>query len=71
MLPLHATAPRSLLQDFFKPKHIIIRLRDEEKWGPAQRDALYKVSALLRRNTLSAGGICCPVTHVPTPAGLQ
>ncbi|KAI7846094.1 hypothetical protein COHA_000355 [Chlorella ohadii] len=32
----------SIDQDFFKPKHIIIRLRDEEKWGPAQREALYK-----------------------------
>ncbi|PRW58017.1 hypothetical protein C2E21_3709 [Chlorella sorokiniana] len=32
----------SIDQDFFKPKHIIIRLRDEEKWGPPQREALYK-----------------------------
>lgn len=30
-------------QDFFKPKNIIIRLKDDEKWGPAQREALYKV----------------------------
>ena len=33
------------LQDFFKPRNIIIRLRDEEKWGPPQREALYKVGA--------------------------
>lgn len=29
-------------QDFFKPRNIIIRLKEEEKWGPAQREALYK-----------------------------
>lgn len=43
----HPTSPLShrfhSFQDYFKPKHIIIRLRDEEKWGPAQREALYKV----------------------------
>ena len=30
-------------QDFFKPKNIIIRLKDDEKWGPPQKEALYKV----------------------------
>ncbi|EFN55627.1 hypothetical protein CHLNCDRAFT_133791 [Chlorella variabilis] len=29
-------------QDFFKPKNIIIRLKDDEKWGAAQKEALYK-----------------------------
>lgn len=43
-LHLNAAVPHAFLQDFFKPKHIIIRLRDEEKWGPAQREALYKVT---------------------------
>jgi hypothetical protein len=30
-------------QDYFKPKAIVIRLKDDEKWGPAQKEALYKV----------------------------
>ncbi|PSC74381.1 hypothetical protein C2E20_2190 [Micractinium conductrix] len=29
-------------QDFFKPKNIIIRLKEDEKWGAAQREALYR-----------------------------
>ncbi len=35
------------MQEFFKPRNIIIRLKEEEKWGPAQREALYKVGAAL------------------------
>ena len=30
-------------QDFFKPKNIVIRLKEDEKWGAPQREALYKV----------------------------
>lgn len=32
----------SINQDFFKPKKIIIQLTEDKKWGPAERDALYK-----------------------------
>jgi hypothetical protein len=41
-------------QDFFKPKNIIIRLKDDEKWGAPQREALYKV---------------VPAAHIASPVG--
>lgn len=40
-------------QAFFKPKNIIIRLKDDEKWGPPQREALYRVSNHLRHVPLA------------------
>lgn len=49
-------------QDFFKPKNIIIRLKDDEKWGAAQKEALYKVGARGGRAALMAA---CVRPRVP------
>lgn len=37
------TADGSINQDFFKPKRIIIQLSEDKRWGPAEKEALYKV----------------------------
>jgi hypothetical protein len=36
-------AEGEIVQDFFKPKKILIQLTEDKKWGPAEREALYKV----------------------------
>ena len=46
-------------QDFFKPKSIILRLTDDEKWGAPQQEALYKVrcGASTPSSALSAAAV--------------
>jgi hypothetical protein len=42
-------ADGSINQEFFKPKRIIIQLSEDKRWGPAEKEALYKV--ISRRNS--------------------
>lgn len=51
-----ASSQTHLTQDFFKPKNIIIRLKEDEKWGAPQREALYRVRACGPR----AGSVTAP-----------
>lgn len=36
-------AEGDIVQDFFKPKTVILQLQEEQRWGDAEREALYQV----------------------------
>ena len=53
----------SMNQDFFKPKRVIIQLTEDKKWGPPERDALYKVGGV------GGGRRTAGVRHGPSSGG--
>ncbi len=50
--PNMCQADGEVAQEFFRPKNIVIRLTEQEMWGAAQKEALYKVNGCTNRTIL-------------------